>query len=252
MLLVKKDCSMLVYSVGKTGTTSLLKSVLGFNPPSFGDASLYTNLDYIGIGEGSARVILEHFDLIDKDDHDHIDQHNALKRLIDNGAIPHFVIRDPWQRYVSGVKEILLDLLEPLYGNDNGIKLNELVLDNPSTCEDLLNRFIYLTEYDAINLSKYNYKYVKSYSINDNYHTRNWIKDVSHFSNKVIIDSKNIDTFTKEIGFVPVEFQNTTEKDFKLKLENIIKNLNLYFVLEEYISHEKAEYLRLPDKYTSS
>jgi len=252
MLLVKKDCSMLVYSVGKTGTTSLLKSVLGFNPPPFGDASLYTNLDYIGIGEGSARVILEHFDLIDKDDHDHIDQHNALKRLIDNGAIPHFVIRDPWQRYVSGVKEILLDLLEPLYGNDNGIKLNELVLDNPSTCEDLLNRFIYLTEYDAINLSKYNYKYVKSYSINDNYHTRNWIKDVSHFSNKVIIDSKNIDTFTKEIGFVPVEFQNTTEKDFKLKLENIIKNLNLYFVLEEYISHEKAEYLRLPDKYTSS
>ena len=252
MLLVKKDCSMLVYSVGKTGTTSLLKSVLGFNPPAFGDASLYTNLDYIGIGEGSARVILEHFDLIDKDDHDHIDQHNALKRLIDNGAIPHFVIRDPWQRYVSGVKEILLDLLEPLYGNDNGIKLNELVLDNPSTCEDLLNRFIYLTEYDAINLSKYNYKYVKSYSINDNYHTRNWIKDVSHFSNKVIIDSKNIDTFTKEIGFVPVEFQNTTEKDFKLKLENIIKNLNLYFVLEEYISHEKAEYLRLPDKYTSS
>jgi len=243
---------MLVYSVGKTGTTSLLKSVLGFNPPPFGDASLYTNLDYIGIGEGSARVILEHFDLIDKDDHDHIDQHNALKRLIDNGAIPHFVIRDPWQRYVSGVKEILLDLLEPLYGNDNGIKLNELVLDNPSTCEDLLNRFIYLTEYDAINLSKYNYKYVKSYSINDNYHTRNWIKDVSHFSNKVIIDSKNIDTFTKEIGFVPVEFQNTTEKDFKLKLENIIKNLNLYFVLEEYISHEKAEYLRLPDKYTSS
>ena len=252
MLLVKKDCSMLVYSVGKTGTTSLLKSVLGFNPPPFGYASLYTNLDYIGIGEGSARVILEHFDLIDKDDHDHIDQHNALKRLIDNGAIPHFVIRDPWQRYVSGVKEILLDLLEPLYGNDNGIKLNELVLDNPSTCEDLLNRFIYLTEYDAINLSKYNYKYVKSYSINDNYHTRNWIKDVSHFSNKVIIDSKNIDTFTKEIGFVPVEFQNTTEKDFKLKLENIIKNLNLYFVLEEYISHEKAEYLRLPDKYTSS
>ena len=252
MLLVKKDCSMLVYSVGKTGTTSLLKSVLGFNPPPFGDASLYTNLDYIGVGEGSARVILEHFDLIDKDDHDHIDQHNALKRLIDNGTIPHFVIRDPWQRYVSGVKEILLDLLEPLYGSDNGIKLNELVLDNPSTCEDLLNRFIYLTEYDAINLSKYNYKYVKSYSINDNYHTRNWIKEVSHFSNKVIIDSKNIDTFTKELGFVPVEFQNTTEKDFKLKLESIIKNLNLYFVLEEYISHEKAEYLRLPDKYTSS
>ena len=70
MLLVKKDCSMLVYSVGKTGTTSLLKSVLGFNPPPFGDASLYTNLDYIGIGEGSARVVLEHFDLIDKEGDD--------------------------------------------------------------------------------------------------------------------------------------------------------------------------------------
>ena len=129
MLLVKKDCSMLVYSVGKTGTTSLLKSVLGFNPPPFGDASLYTNLDYVGVGEGSARVILEHFNLIDKDDHDHIDQYEGLKRLIDKGAIPHFVIRDPWQRYVSGVKEVLLDLLEPLYGSDNGIKLNELVLE---------------------------------------------------------------------------------------------------------------------------
>tara|TARA_B100000073_G_scaffold24096_1_gene18787 strand:+ start:462 stop:1220 length:759 start_codon:yes stop_codon:yes gene_type:complete len=251
MLLVKKDCSMLVYSVGKTGTTSLLKSVLGFNPPPFGDASLYVNLDYVGVGEGSARVILEHFDLIDKDDHDHIDQYEALKRLIDKGAIPHFVIREPWERYVSGVKEVLLDLLEPLYGSQNGIELNDLVLQNPLKCEDLLNRFIYLTEYNAINLSKYNYKYVKSYSINDNYHTRNWIKEISHFNNKVIIDSKNIDRFTKEIGFTPVEYQNTTEKDFKNKLESIIKNLNLYFVLEEYLSHEISEYSRLPDKYTS-
>lgn len=252
MLLVKKDCSMLVYSVGKTGTTSLLKSVLGFNPPPFGDASLYNNLDYVGVGEGSVRVILEHFNLIDKDDHDHIDQYEGLKRLIDNGAIPHFVIRDPWSRYVSGVKEVLLDLLEPLYAGENGIKLNELVLENPLTCEDLLNRFIYLTEYDAINLSKYNYKFVKSYSINDNYHTRNWIKEISHFKNKIIIDSKNIDTFTKELGFTPVEYQNTTEKDFKIELEKIIKNLNLYFVIEEYLSHEINEYKLLPDKYTSS
>lgn len=252
MLLVKKDSSMLVYSVGKTGTTSLLKSVLGFNPPPFGDASLYVNLDYVGIGEGSARVILEHFDLIDKDDHEHINQYVALQRLIEKGAIPHFVIRDPWQRYVSGVKEILLDLLEPLYGNENGIILNDLVLENPLKCEDLLNRFIYLTEYDAINLSKYNYKFIKSYSINDNYHTRNWIKEISHYRNKIIIDSKNIDTFTKELGFIPVEFQNTTEKEFKIKLESIIKNLNLYFVLEEYLSHEIVEYKNLPDKYTSS
>ena len=252
MLLVKKDCSMLVYSVGKTGTTSLLKSVLGFNPPPFGDASLYNNLDYVGVGEGSVRVILEHFNLIDKDDHDHIDQYEGLKRLIDNGAIPHFVIRDPWSRYVSGVKEVLLDLLEPLYAGENGIKLNELVLENPLTCEDLLNRFIYLTEYDAINLSKYNYKFVKSYSINDNYHTRNWIKEISHFKNKIIIDSKNIDTFTKELGFTPVEYQNTTEKNFKIELEKIIKNLNLYFVIEEYLSHEINEYKLLPDKYTSS
>ena len=252
MLLVKKDCSMLVYSVGKTGTTSLLKSVLGFNPPPFGDESLYANLDYVGVGEGSARVILEQFNLIDKDDHDYIDQYEGLKRLIDKGAIPHFVIRDPWQRYVSGVKEILLDLLEPLYGFNNGSKLNEIVLQDTKKCEDLLNRFIYLTEYDAVNLSRYNYKYLKSYAINDNYHTRNWIKEISHYSNKVIINSTNIDRFTKEIGFVPVEYQNTTDKEFKKNLEQIIKNLNLYFVLEEYLSHEIAEYSRLPDKYTSS
>ena len=252
MLLVKKDCSMLVYSVGKTGTTSLLKSVLGFNPPPFADASLYENLDYIGVGEGSVRVILEHFDLIDKDDHDYIDQYEGLKRLIEKGAIPHFVIRDPWQRYVSGVKEILSDLLEPLYGNKNGDTLNELILELPLKCEDLLNRFIYLTEYDAINLSKYNYKFVKSYAINDNYHTRNWLKEISHFKNKVIIESKNIDRFTQELGFVPVEFQNTTNKDLKSSLDQIIKNLNLYFVLEEYLSHEIDEYKRLPDKYTSS
>ena len=129
--------------------------------------------------------------------------------------------------------------------------LAKKILQNPKKCEDLLNRFIYLTEYDAVNLSKYNYKFAKSYAINDNYHTRNWIKEISHYSNKVIINSKNIDIFTKEIGFVPVEYQNTTEKDFKNKLESIIKNLNLYFVLEEYLSHEISEYSRLPDKYTS-
>tara|TARA_R110001592_G_scaffold29047_1_gene105755 strand:+ start:539 stop:1297 length:759 start_codon:yes stop_codon:yes gene_type:complete len=251
MLLVKKDCSMLVYSVGKTGTTSLLKSVLGFNPPPFAEASLYNDLEYIGIGEGSARVVLEHFNLIDKDDHDYIDQYEGLKRLIDNGATPHFVIRDPWQRYVSGVKEILSDLLEPLYGNKNGEMITELLLNNPLKCEDLLNRFIYLTEYDAINLSKYNYKYLKSYAINDNYHTRNWLKEISHFKNKVIIESKNIDKFTTELGFTPVEFQNTTNKDLKASLDQIIKKLNLYFVLEEYLSHETEEYKRLPDKYTS-
>ena len=243
---------MLVYSVGKTGTTSLLKSVLGFNPPPFADASLYTDLDYIGVGEGSVRVILEHFDLIDKDDHEYIDQYEGLKRLIKKGAIPHFVIRDPWQRYVSGVKEILLDLLEPLYGNNNGETLKELILELPLKCEDLLNRFIYLTEYDAINLSKYNYKFVKSYAINDNYHTRNWLKEISHFKDKVIIESKNIDRFTTELGFTPVAFQNTTNKDLKISLDQIIKNLNLYFVLEEYLSHEIDEYKRLPDKYTSS
>ena len=248
MLLVKKDCSMLVYSVGKTGTTSILKSVLGFNPPPFADASLYTNLDYVGVGEGSGRVILEQFNLVDKDDHDYIDQFNALKRLIQKGAVPHFVIRDPWQRYVSGVKEVLLDLLEPLYGNENGIKLNELVLQQPLKCEDLLNRFIYLTEYDAINLSKYNYKYLKSYAINDNYHTRNWLKEISHFSNKVIIKSKDINNFTKDIGFTPVEFQNTTDKKFKNHLSEIIKNLNLYYVLEEYLSHEIQEYNNLCKK----
>ena len=243
---------MLVYSVGKTGTTSMLKSVLGFNPPPFGDASLYTDLDFIGIGEGSARVILEHFDLIDRDDHEHINQFVALQRLIEKGAVPHFVIREPWQRYVSGVKEVLLDLLEPLYASENGLKLNEIVIDDPLKCEDLLNRFIYLTEYDAINLSKYNYKYIKSYAINDNYHTRNWLKEVSHFKNKVIINSKNIDKFTAELGYTPVEYQNTTEKDLKDSLGNIIQNLNLYFVLEEYLSHEINEYNTLPDKYTSS
>ena len=252
MLLVKKDCGMLVYSVGKTGTTSLLKSVLGFNPPPFGEASLYNNLDFIGVGEGSARIILEQFDLIDRDDHEHIDQFVALQRLIEKGAIPHFVIRDPWERYVSGVKEVLLDLLEPLYADKNGIKLNEIVLENSLKCEDLLNRFIYLTEYDAINLSKYNYKYVKSYAINDNYHTRNWLKEISHFKNKVIIDSKNIDKFTAELGYIPVEYQNTTEKDFKNKLSEIIKNLNLYFVLDEFLSHEVNEYSTLTDKYTSN
>ena len=252
MLLVKKDCSMLVYSVGKTGTTSLLKSVLGFNPPPFAEAHLYTDLEFIGIGEGSARVILQHFDLIDRDDHEHIDQFSALQRLIEKGAVPHFVIRDPWERYVSGVKEILLDLLQPLYGDANGTTLSDIVLNDPLKCQDLLNRFIYLTEYDAINLSKYKYKFVKSYSINDNYHTRNWIKEVSHFRNKIIIDSKNIDTFTRELGYNPVEFQNTTGKNFKISLDQIIRNLNLYFVLEEYLSHEIKEYNSLPDKYTST
>ena len=251
MLLVKKDCSMLVYSVGKTGTTSMLKSVLGFNPPPFGDAGLFVDLDFVGIGEGSARIVLEHFNLIDKDDHDHIDQFVALQRLIEKGAVPHFVIRNPWERYVSGVKEVLLDLLEPLYADRNGIKLSEIVLDNPSKCEDLLNRFIYLTEYDAVNLSKYNYKYVKSYAINDNYHTRNWLKEINHFKNKVIIDSKNIDKFTAELGYIPVEYQNTTKKDLKNSLGEIIKKLNLYFVLEEYLSHEITEYHKLTDKYTS-
>ena len=38
-----------------------MTSVLGFNPPPFGDSSLYANLDYVGVGEGSARIILEHF-----------------------------------------------------------------------------------------------------------------------------------------------------------------------------------------------
>jgi hypothetical protein len=48
-----------------------------------------------------------------------------------------------------------------------------------------------------------------------------------------------------------VEYQNITNKDLKNSLDQIIKNLNLYFVLEEYLSHEIDEYKRLPDKYTS-
>ena len=78
-------------------------------------------------------------------------------------------------------------------------------------------------------------------------------KSLKAYSPATIIDNKGKAKKWFEWHYNPrnINLKQATE-EFADIFENIIKNLNLYFVLEEYISHEKAEYLRLPDKYTSS
>ena len=92
MLAVNTDKKIAIYSLGKTGTTTLIDTL-----PN----------DWHTTGEISADFMHTLFPNVLEPGY--VGQYNALQHLYSNDYNITIVIRQPWKRYVSGIKEVLQD-----------------------------------------------------------------------------------------------------------------------------------------------
>jgi len=197
MLVVKDDLKCAVYSVGKTGSTSLLNTIT----PA-----------WRGVGEYSADFMFE----LAADYYDNLYK-NRISRFVDQYSAAQYVagiadefyciVRDPWERYVSGIKEILQDSISALGDTEYFRGVWQHLMTNPDHLQQHINRIFYLSEY------KTDKNLPSSYAIHYNYHTRNWLHEVEHLVENygaTPILSNNLDTLITQLGLTPGSRQNVS------------------------------------------
>lgn len=214
MLVVKNDLGIAVYSVGKTGSTSLLNSI---------------DNNWSGVGEFSADFMRKHMHRSTA----HIDQFDAVDYLGSNGCKIYCIVRDPWRRYVSGIKEIIQDSVSSL-GNDMFYTVWQHLMNNPAVLEEHINRLFYLSEYKANGRPQF--------AIHDNYHVRNWLHEVEILVKKYnaeIILSDDLDQFISTLGLMPGPHQNVSFPADIVNIESAIVNSSTYcnsLLIKDYVN----------------
>lgn len=228
MLAVKTDLSCAVYSVGKTGSTSLLSALTA---------------DWHGVGEHPADFMFELTNYTNSQT-GHLDQYNAALYLAERVNTLYCVIRDPWKRYISGLKEVLADSLSALGDDDNFGRLWDNLMQNPKLLTAHLDRLYYLTEYRISTVLP------TQFSLHQNYHMRNWLHEVEHLkinhSATVILNSE-LDSLITDIGLTPVSWQNLSQPDQLRAIESAFVNTSIYNTnnIIHYLNGEIEVYNRL-------
>lgn len=223
MLVVKNDLSVAVYSVGKTGSTSLLNSI---------------NSNWHGVGEASADFMWqlepEYYKNLYKDRVSrYVDQFSAVEYLGSKGTKIYCIVRDPWRRYVSGIKEIVQDSISSL-GNSMFRTVWQHLMTNPPILEEHINRLFYLSEY------KTNIK--PQFAIHNNYHVRNWLHEVEilvKMYNAEVVLSNNLDVFISQLGLMPGPHQNVSLPADIVNMESAIVNSSTYstrLLIKDYVN----------------
>lgn len=220
MLVVKNDLSIAVYSVGKTGSTSLLNCIDG---------------QWQGVGEFNAEFMRELFPEYYKDRTSaHIDQFSAIDYLGSTGTKIYCIVRNPWRRYVSGIKEIVQDSISSL-GEDMFRTVWAHLMLHPSILEEHINRLFYLTEYKSGNSKPL-------FALHDNYHVKNWLHEVEFLVKKYnaeIVLSDNLDNFISTLGLQPGAHQNVSFPSDIVNIESAIVNSSTYrnsLLIADYVN----------------
>lgn len=236
MLAVDTQNNLAVYSLGKTGTTSFQQSVE--NLPN-----------WYCVGEMDAQFMNELYDIPEQGVHGwekhYVDQLIALDMLVsDRNYQPIFIIRDPWQRYVSGILEILQDSLSILYTAEDYNKLIKN-LDN-ETLTKQLDRLYYLSEFKKQKTWDWDkdFPYPSDFALHYNYHTRNWLYEAEIYNNAIIVDSKQLNAYMSDLG-LERSTANVSDSIIKSKIEECLKNTNIYFYIERYLQSEIQRYQKL-------
>lgn len=223
MLAINLNNKHAIYSLGKTGTTSLVDVL---------DDSWYAT------GEISPDFMCN---LFPNDFSGHVNQLDALKFLYNKQYKITAIVRDPWKRYVSGVKEILQDSLNVLV--EDPIQTFFMDLPNDQLIAHL-DRVYYLSEFmrqKDFPFDKH-FVYPSDFALHHNYHIRNWLWEINDFDNIEVIDSKELDAYIKILGFQPKDHLNKSDPKFILKLEECIKQTNIYFYIKKYLQSEIVQY----------
>ena len=227
MLAVNTDKKIAIYSLGKTGTTTLIDTL-----PN----------DWHTTGEISADFMHTLFPNVLEPGY--VGQYNALQHLYSNDYNITIVIRQPWKRYVSGIKEVLQDQLNTLY-NDPINEVYANVTDEVLTKSR--DRLFYLSEFKRQKDFEFavDFPYPSDFAIHHNYHVRNWLHTIQEFD-ATIIDCTNLnDYITNSLGYTPAPRTNVSDPAFIKRLDTCIKNTEIYFYIEKYLESEISTYQNL-------
>lgn len=225
MLAVSKTEKKAYYSLGKTGTTTLI-SVLP-------DETWYKT------GEMSADFMTKIFPQpYLKWRNGYVNQYESLKTLYLNNYKITVILRDPWKRYVSGIKEILQDYTQYL------IKPQELfeIFEDKERLVKIIDRMFYLSEFQRqkdFDFDK-DFPYPSDFAIHYNYHTRNWLYELIDMQdNLIFLNSSNLTNHIKnDLQLQLTQNQNVSNPNHINLLEDAIKSTNIYFYIEEYLRSE--------------
>lgn len=225
MLAINVQKQIAIYSLGKTGTTSLINSLSD---------------DWYSTGEISANFMSE---LYPENFTGYVDQYKALQFLIEQQFKVYIIIREPWKRYISGIKEVMQDNLNAIFKDPIREVYSNLT---DKTLTKTIDRLFYLSEFKRENNFPFDRKfpYPSDFAIHHNYHTKNWLYSVKDL-NATFIDSSGLDNFIKDLNLLPATHTNVSDPVFMTRLEKCIKNTNIFFYIEKYLESELESYQKL-------
>lgn len=225
MLAVSKHEKKAYYSLGKTGTTTLI--------------SVLPDEDWYKTGEFSADFMTKIFPIPYIGwKKGYVLQYESLKTLYLNNYEITVIVRQPWKRYVSGMKEILQDYSQNLMSS------KELfgIFEDKERLVKIIDRMFYLSEFQRqkdFDFDK-NFPYPSDFAIHHNYHTRNWLHELIDMQDRIIfLDSSNLTNHIKnDLQLQLTQNQNVSNPNNINLLEDAIKSTNIYFYIEEYLRSE--------------
>jgi hypothetical protein len=207
MLAVKKDFSVAVYSKGKTGTTTLLNSL--------------TN-DWWGVGEFEVNFLTN----------ETISQWDAVQYLSQRGILTHVVVRDPWRRFVSGIKEILQDSIFSIADESLRISVWQYFMTNADALRNQIDKLYYLSTYKHGNPGH------ALFALHENYHTVNWLHQIEQINNANIVNSTDLDLLIPNLGLELKAHSNVSEPNDITAIERAILCCNSVYFPLEYVQKE--------------
>lgn len=214
MLAVKKDFSVAVYSKGKTGTTTLLDCL---------------NDDWWGVGE---------FD-VDFLSNESMSQWQAVQYLSERDVPIYVVVRDPWRRFVSGIKEILQDSVYCIGDERLRLLVWQYYMNHPDNLRDQIDKLYYLSTY------QHGHPGHALFALHENYHTVNWLHEIKQLNNTTVLDSRDLDTLITKLGLVSLSHSNVSNPSDITAIEHALLRCNSVQFALEYVKKEIQLYNNL-------
>lgn len=236
MLAINTENKLAIYSLGKTGTTSFTQSI--------------ENLPHWhSVGEMDAQFMNELYEIPEQGVHGwekhYVDQLTALDMLVtDRDYQPIFIVRNPWKRYVSGILEVLQDSLSIIFSAEEYNKILKEIDDE--TLTNHLDRLYYLSEFKKQSEWHWDkeFPFPSDFALHYNYHTRNWLYEIEKYDNALIVDTNQLNSYMSELE-ISRQTANVSDTVIKNRVENCLKNTNIYFYIERYLQSEIERYQKL-------
>lgn len=226
MLAIHDKDKRVIFSKGKTGTTTLqnaLEGIEGWDKVmGEGDTTWY------GIGPEEFGRKARQEEVV------------ATLSALDYDIL--FIIRKPWARYVSGWKEILQDYISALIPEDEFIEFWNKLINDPEQLIKYIDRLFYLTQFVCSEEQTVEHSWGRAFTLHTNYHTCNWLYMCNQFPNATIIKTENLTSFMRGLGIGSVNKSNVSRQSDIDALETALKECKHYYLIEKFLLPEQKRY----------